>query len=309
MCLGPGEKPGAPRHGVAFGLGMRGGFTLIELLVVISIIALLMGILVPALGKIRTQARSILGAADQHQVVKALLCYASENGDLFPNSPAGMSDTSWTKNGNWAEPTTLVTTEARSRGAPRSMSTYLRSYIPDPSLLACRNAPREHEYLQEAWDAGDDWVNPVLGAGMPLTSTYCFYWGGYTGFLGLDEQFKGPAGVIGGSGESKVMMSCYFGYDHWRSRKVFSSCERFKGAGITEETPLGSAYYWASPTPTTDLSTLKIKLHATYMDTHVESYSPLETVPMEVIVNMETGAPYPPGVGPGVFFLPEDAVR
>jgi len=286
---------------------MCGGFTLVELLVVISIIALLMGILGPALVKIRLQAQHIRGAADQRQVVKALFLYATDNDDRFPPAVAKIGfDENW----NWSEPTTLTGVTERSLNQNRSMSAYVADYIASVSLMSCRNAPREHEYLEDAWNAGDDWVNPdVPDAGIgPFTSTYCFYWS-YTGFLGPGRQFKGPSGLVPHPGESQLMMSCYFGFDHWRSREVYSSCERFKNAKVTEETPWASAYYWSGPSPDVDLSTFNIKLHAGYLDGHIGSYSPSEVVPMEVIVNRETGEPYKPGLGPGVFFLPEDAVR
>jgi len=279
---------------------MDGGFTLVELLVVIAIISLLMGILVPALSTARRQARSVLGVGDQHQIVKALLCYAVDHDGLFPDSVAtvGFGD-HW----NWHEPTTLTGIRKRSPRVYRSMSAYLRSYISDASVMSCRNAPREHEFLDEAWAAGEDW-----GIG-PLTGTYCFYWN-YTGHLGGGRRlFKGPSGTPGGAGESTLLMSCYFGYDHWRSREVYSSCERFRNAGVTEETPFASAYYWSGPGAEVKLSELTIKLHAGYSDGHVQEYSASDVVPMQVIMNRETGSPYPPGVGPGVFFLPSQAVR
>jgi len=288
-------------------LGMGGAFTLIEILVVISIIALLMGILGPALTKVRLQAQHIRGAADQRQVVKALFLYAADNDDRFPPSVATIGfDEHW----NWSEPTTLTGVTRRSLNQNRSMSAYVANYIASVRSMSCRSAPREHEHLEDAWNAGEDWENPDLlddGIG-PFTSTYCFYWS-YTGFLGEGREFKGPSGLVGRPGESQLMMSCYFGFDHWRSREVYSSCEKFKGAGVTEETPFASAYYWSGLSPDVDLSTLKIKLHAGYLDGHIGSYSPSEVLPMEVIIDRETGAPYEPGLGPGVFFLPQDAVR
>jgi prepilin-type N-terminal cleavage/methylation domain-containing protein len=59
----------------------RYGFTLIELLVVIAIIALLMGILMPALGRVKRQAAGSACLSNQHQLVLAWILYAQNNDD------------------------------------------------------------------------------------------------------------------------------------------------------------------------------------------------------------------------------------
>lgn len=59
----------------------RKGFTLIELLVVISIIALLLAILMPALGKVKEKARSLVCRSNQKQCLLVCAVYASENND------------------------------------------------------------------------------------------------------------------------------------------------------------------------------------------------------------------------------------
>ncbi|QDU72465.1 type II secretion system protein [Mucisphaera calidilacus] len=60
------------------------GFTLIELLVVISIIALLIGILLPALGAARRTARQMQSNANVRSIHQAMVTFASGNGERFP---------------------------------------------------------------------------------------------------------------------------------------------------------------------------------------------------------------------------------
>jgi len=220
------------------------GFSLLEVLVVIGIISILAGILYPAMRKARRHAKRLLTRSNQRQIVQAVTVYAVENNGRFPDSVATIG-VGW--NWNWSEPTLITGYEARSPRLNRSMSAYLGSYINDVGILACPNAPEEYKNLQQVWDAADEWDNPETDPVKdPVSGNYCFYWN-YNGYIeGRGTLFRGPSTSAGSRRESKLLVSDYFGYDHWRSQKSYGSCEPFKSAEITPGTALSSSYWSTS---------------------------------------------------------------
>lgn len=60
------------------------GFTLIELLVVVAIVAVVAGMLMPALGAVRDSARIATCLSNQRQIALAVAVYAGDNDGLLP---------------------------------------------------------------------------------------------------------------------------------------------------------------------------------------------------------------------------------
>ena len=112
-----------------------GGFTLIELLVVIAIIALLLSILMPALGKVKEKARQIVDLSNFSQIGKASIVYATEfNGYLPPFFDSSGNET--TSIGNYVGNPTRGMAMGLLVAEPYGWTTGA-AYLQDAELFVC----------------------------------------------------------------------------------------------------------------------------------------------------------------------------
>jgi len=120
-----------------------GAFTLVELLVVVSVMALLIGLLLPALAQARHYARRVTCSSNLHQVGVAIHIYAEDFQDTIPFGPAGRPVTGsnfYTVTGNV---TSLLSLED---GEPVGLGLLLKDYLSErPMVLFCPGADQPSE--------------------------------------------------------------------------------------------------------------------------------------------------------------------
>jgi prepilin-type N-terminal cleavage/methylation domain-containing protein len=135
----------------------RRAFTLIELLVVIAVIALLIGILLPALGRARDSGRSARCLANIRQLQIAATLYANDNGDVIWPGLCRWSSTDYP----WGQ-----TSWAYAPAYPDYKPGYLYKYLGEvDSVAAC---PANERRAASGWDEGEN----MFGGATPLNFDY-----------------------------------------------------------------------------------------------------------------------------------------
>jgi len=148
------------------------GFTLIELLVVISIIALLMSMLMPALARVRKQAKAVVCQATLRQWGAAWEMYATDNNGYL-----------WSWSLGWIEP--------------------LEPYYKDEKMLLCPSATKTLEEGARgafvAWEEDTDSGRDVKGSYGPNAWTPLPDDEGQSASGGLSKWLWKTANVKGGN--------------------------------------------------------------------------------------------------------------
>ena len=122
-----------------FATGNGTAFTLVELLVVIAIIALLMSILLPALGRVRRQAKNVICHSNLHQWCLIFIMYTDDNDSCFMSGNLEGVTTGSGQGRWWMEP--------------------LRPYYNDPAIRCCPMATKLYsEGGQAPFGAWEAWV-------------------------------------------------------------------------------------------------------------------------------------------------------
>jgi hypothetical protein len=165
--------------------------------------------------------------------------------------------------------------------------------------------------LEDFWRAAEAWDNPNTDfTDDSVLGSYCFYWN-YVGHLSEQERpFLGPQTDYGRRGCSRLLISDYFGFNHWRSPDAVGSCERLAHGEVTVETHGAPAYWFRNARGQPDRANVHIKLQAGFVDGHVEAYRRGETAILEVAEALDgtTAAISGFGLGAGQFYIPEAAV-
>ena len=121
------------------------GFTLIELLVVIAIIAILAGLLLPALAKAKQKGQSTICLNELKQAGLAMLMFSDENDDMIPRGSAGNTTR------GWPELMSYMSEGALHPILGRNIKIFMCPSYPIPNNIP--NKGQVVTYVVNAWDS------------------------------------------------------------------------------------------------------------------------------------------------------------
>jgi prepilin-type N-terminal cleavage/methylation domain-containing protein len=142
------------------------GFTLIELLVVIAIIAMLLAILMPALGRVKRLAERLVCGTNIRGLINASMIYANDYDDQLPIQGGNATITVGYETTDWDDPgKTWNNTDTTDITVAASLYLLIREADVGPKSFVCKGGdekvfdgshgnPTDNPDIMELWDFG-----------------------------------------------------------------------------------------------------------------------------------------------------------